>query len=201
MLCREAGPEIQRLFRNQFSRAAYNQLNQPVETARKHLTEGRREAALIGYRDALSRQPDNWVLLGEVARFVSAGLHDHEAGLELARRALAINPVSAEMWNTMGDCLVYLDRLDEAERAFLEALRLNPKDAGAEYSLIHILVRNNEPDAALRLIAKALIDDRTGEYRERLIQRQAEILARFDHVRQQRAQMLVDRFSGIARQR
>ncbi len=199
MLCRDAGPGTQHLFRNQFSKAAYSHLNQPLESARKHLTEGRRETALIGYREALNRQPYNWVLLGEVARFISAGLHDHEAGLELARRATAINPMSAEMWNTRGDCLVYLDRLDEAEQAFLEALRLNPKDAGAEYSLIHILIRKNKPDAALRLIATALIDDRTAEYRERLIQRQAEILASFDHVRQQRAQMLVDRFSVVAK--
>jgi len=196
LLCRDIGLETSDLFRSQFSWESYHRLNQPVEAARKHLKEGRREAALVSYRDALDLQPDNWVLLGEVSRFISAGLHDHEAGLELARRASAINPVSAEMWNTTGDCLVYLNRIDEAERVFLEALRLSPKDAGAEYSLIHILIRRNELESALRLIAKALIDDCTGEYRDRLIQRQAEVLARFDHVRQQRSQMLADRFSG-----
>lgn len=197
LLGHEVSDSMKDRFSNQFSRAAYEQLNQAVETARQNLTDGRREAALISYREALERQPYNWVLLGEVARLVSAGLHEHEAGLELAQRALAINPVSAELWNTVGDCLVYLERLDEAERAFREALRLSPHDAGAEYSLIHILIRKNEPEAALRLIAKTFVDDRTGEYRERLIQRQGEILSRLDHVKQQRAQTLVDRFSGI----
>ncbi|MEP6535987.1 MAG: SAM-dependent methyltransferase [Bryobacteraceae bacterium] len=199
MLCREVAPKAAHLFRTIFSRAAHEYLNQPLEAARKHLTEGRREAALVSYREALELQPDNWVLLGEVARFLSAGLHDHEAGLTLARRAAAINPISAEVWNTTGDCLVSLGRIDEAEQAFLEALRLSPREAGARYSLVDILMRRNQMEEALQLIAKVLADDRTGEYRDRLMQRQGEVLARFDHVRQQRSQMLADRLSGVPR--
>jgi tetratricopeptide (TPR) repeat protein len=199
MLCRDTGPATLSTFRDRFSRTAYDWVNQPLETARAHLKEGREEAALSEYREALARQPDNWVLLAEAARFVSAGLHEHEAALALARRALALNPASAELWSTAGDCLVFLDRLEEAEQSFLEALRLNPRDAGPRYSLVHILMRRQETGAALRMIAEALIDDKNGEYRERLLQRQGEILGRMDHVRQQRTRMLVNRFSGTAR--
>lgn len=199
MLCRSAGEETRRVFRNRFSRAAYDWANQPLDAARTHLKEGRLEAALCAYRDAVSRQPGNWVLLTEVARFVSAALHEHEPGLDLVRRALALNPASGETWNTLGDVLICLERVPEAEQAFLEALRLNPRDAGARYGLVHILMRKNEPDAALHTIADALAHDKTGEYRDRLLQRQSEILARGDQVRQQRGQMLADRFSGIVR--
>jgi tetratricopeptide (TPR) repeat protein len=158
---------------------------------------GRLEAALASYEEALRRQPYNWVLMNEVAQFLTFSLRDPLAGAEMARAALACNPTcSAPLWNMLGDSLFELGRVEESRQAFLRALRINPDDGQAHFNLTFVHVRTREHEAALRRIAEALALDRAGTYRERLLQTQSEVLAHLARRHQQEALRATNRVSA-----
>jgi len=160
-----------------FGKAATEEVQGPARLARALAGAGRVEAAASAYQKALERQPLNWLLLGEAARFATFALSSPAAGLALARQALALNPAcSAELWNTLGDALFALDRVDEAHKAYERALRINPNDVRGHYNLAFVWSRRQEPDRALAAIGRGLALDAAGEYREGLLQKQAEIL-------------------------
>jgi tetratricopeptide (TPR) repeat protein len=120
-------------------------------------------------------------------------MRDYVAGQELARAGLQLNPVWPDLWNTLGDCLFYLGRHDEAEGAFRKALHLSPVDVRAHYNLIYVYVQRLDYAAALRMVTEGLIHDKTGEYRQRLLEKQTEILDRLHQLRQQRSYLLANR--------
>jgi tetratricopeptide (TPR) repeat protein len=186
LLGRELPAGVVARFRELFGKAATEQVQGPARLARALAGAGRVEAAATAYRQALERQPCNWLLLGEVARFVTFALHSPASGVALARQALALNPAcSADLWNTLGDGLFALGRLEEARRAFLKALRINPNDVRAHYNLAFVHCQRQEWDLALAAIARGLALDGAGEYRDGLLQKQAEVLGQIAN-RQQR---------------
>jgi tetratricopeptide (TPR) repeat protein len=167
-----------------------------VELARQYSKAGRLEAALMAYQQALEQQPYNWTLMNEVAHFLTFGLRDAAAGRDMARAALACNPAcSADLWNMLGDSLFELGRVEEARQAFLRALRINPDDVRAHFNLTFVHVRAREYTEALTQIAEALIRDKAGAYRERLLQSQAEVLSQLTRRHQQESLWMVNRVS------
>jgi tetratricopeptide (TPR) repeat protein len=199
LLGRRIAPEVIDRFHERFGKESFDWLAQPIELARAHIQEGRYEAGLEAYREALRRQPRNWVLLGEIARFLTLTIQDYAAGLELSRAALALNPISPDIRNTLGDSLFYLGRVDEAHQSFLHALELNPRDVRACYNLIYTFARSGDFAYALRMVAEGLLYDEGGEYRERLLAKQAEILDRLTQRRQQRLRLLANRSNTLMR--
>jgi tetratricopeptide (TPR) repeat protein len=168
-------------FRQVFSKEAYEERQEPVEVARACLQAGAVDAALTAYQKALERQPLNWLLLSEVAKFLTFTLKAPEAGLALARAAVELNPAcSAELWNTCGDSLFVLGRHAEARQAFERALKINPNDARAWYNLAFVYQQMNERGAALEAIAKGLLLDGPGEFRKQLFEKQAEIVGQVE---------------------
>jgi tetratricopeptide (TPR) repeat protein len=164
-------------FQELIGKAATEEVQGPARLARALAAAGRVEAAAAAYRKALERQPFNWVLLGEAARFTTFALSSPATGLALARQALALNPAcSAELWNTLGDALFALERFDEAHKAYDRALCISPQDVRAHYNLGFVFARRKEPERALAAIARGLALDTAGEFREGLLQKQAEIL-------------------------
>jgi tetratricopeptide (TPR) repeat protein len=162
---------------NRFSKASADFRSAPREEARKHLLAGRRDEALEKYRRALSIDPRNWTLLGEVAEFVALHVRDFSAGLELAQAALERNPwYSAWLWNVLGDCLYCLERYDAAHEAYLQAERIDPGDARAQLNLAYTLLQRSQYREALDAIARGLHGDTTGAYRQRLLDKQQQIL-------------------------
>jgi tetratricopeptide (TPR) repeat protein len=196
MLGRNIAPETIEAFHKQFGKAAYEWLHEPEEQARNLLRQGRNEAALWSYREALQRQPNNWCLMGEIAKFLTFTLRDYTAGLEMAKAALEVNPCcSADLWNTFGDSLFCLEQVEEAQRAFQQALEIDPTDVRARFNLAYVCSHRNDQAAALKMIAEGLSLDKRGEYRERLLQKQGEILNRLAHRYQQEARFMADRVS------
>jgi tetratricopeptide (TPR) repeat protein len=131
-----------------------------------------------------------------VANFLNYGLRDPQAGLEMARAALALNPrCSAELWNVCGHCLWSLGRIREAQGAYERALQVNPDDVMGRYSLAWVYLHYKEHGEALRLIAEGLARDWRGDYRERLLQKQAEVLADLARRSRQEYQALINRVS------
>ena len=71
-----------------FSKAAYDGRNEPLLRAREWAKVGRFEAALASYREALQRQPLNWVLMNEVALHLTHSLRNPHAGVDMAKVCL-----------------------------------------------------------------------------------------------------------------
>lgn len=169
--------EVVSRFRLWFDKSAYDWLHEPANRARHCVRSGRLELALSQYRDALDRQPLSWVLMNEVARFLTVNMRNPPAGADMARMALALNPTcSSDLWNTLGDALADNGQLAEARHAFCRALEINPRDARARYNLAWTHLREGNVHAALSMTADGLALDQTGEYRERLLRLQQDAL-------------------------
>jgi tetratricopeptide (TPR) repeat protein len=189
--------ETTKLFCQRFSKEANDWLQQPVALARANLQHGRIEAALAAYHRALERQPYNWILMNEVAMFLTFTLRSPAAGIKMAKAAIDLNPnCSAELWNTLGDAWYEVGKIAEAKGAYQRALRINPSDIRGRYNLAWVLNHERRYRQALAVIAEALAMDETGEYHERLMKKQSEILARLAMRNQQRLLLQANRVSN-----
>jgi tetratricopeptide (TPR) repeat protein len=153
-------------------------LDAPQEEARAHLAAGRRSETLDAYRRVIERNPRDWQMLGEAAEYIGLQLGDHGAGLEIVRAALERNPWrSAWLWNILGDCLFYRNKLAEAHAAFVQAQRIDPEDPRANLNLAYTLSAQDDQAGALAAIARGLAGDGHGNYRPRLVEKQGQVLA------------------------
>jgi tetratricopeptide (TPR) repeat protein len=192
--------EIVLKFWERFSEATYIHLNEPVAHARACARAGRFELAATFYNQALERQPRNWVLLNEISMFLTFSLRDLKAGIDMAKQALALNPTcSAELWSTLGDGLFEFGRTEEARSAYLKALEVNESDVRARYNLAWCHVRERNFPAALEIISEALALDKTGEYRDRLMHKLAEVMQHVGLRHQQEYLLLINLVSRYAK--
>ena len=186
-----------------FSDAAHEKLQEPINNARGCAKAGRFEMASSYYQECCLRlQPRNWVLLNEVAQFLTFQMRDPKAGANLAKIALSLNPTcSAELWNTLGDALYEWGRTAEARGAYEKALSVNAADVRSRFNLAFVHVREKNFDAALKRIAEAFTLDKTGEYRERLMQKMQEVLQHVAHRHQQEYLLLINLVSRYAKKK
>jgi tetratricopeptide (TPR) repeat protein len=188
-------------FEAQFGEDAYKRMQEPIQKARACAKGGRFELAAGFYREALHLQPRNWVLLCEVSQFLTFQMRDPKAGADMAKVALALNPTcSAELWNALGDALYEFGRTAEARSAYEKALSVNATDVRARYNLAWAHTREKEYPAALQRIAEALALDKTGEYRDRLLQKQQEVVARQTQRHEQEYLLLINLVSKYVKQ-
>jgi tetratricopeptide (TPR) repeat protein len=173
------GPEGAReAFLRAFSLSEQRAMDAPVEEARQHIEAEQLEAAMAAYRRAVEARPRDWLLLGEVAEFLTRRLSDYKGGLELARLALEINPwCSAWLWNLLGDALYALDRFDEAHECYLSAERIHPADVRTNLNLAYSYLQMGRHRQALEAAAVGLAYDGQGIFRERLLAKQQHILS------------------------
>lgn len=177
MLCRSELPRTRGCFLKRFSSESLKFFESPIEAAVRHQAAGRNDQALEYYRQALERNPHNWHLIGQAAEFVSLQLRNFEAGLQLIRSALEHNSCySTWLWNVLGDCLFCLERFSEAHEAYEEAYAINPDDARTNFNLSYTLSQMGRYEESLRVIAHALANDPQAIYRERLLNKQQQIL-------------------------
>jgi tetratricopeptide (TPR) repeat protein len=152
-------------------------LDAPRDEARAHLAAGRRNEALDAYRRLIERNPGDWQMLGEAAEYIGLQLGDHAAGLQIVRAALERNPwCSAWLWNVLGDCLFYRNRLADAHAAFTQAQRIDPDDPRSNLNLAYTLSAQDDQPGALAAIARGLAGDRHGHFRPRLLEKQGQVL-------------------------
>ena len=119
----------------------------------------------------------------------------------MAKAALSLNPTcSAELWNTLGDGLYEWGRTEEARSAYHKALAVNSTDVRSRYNLAWVHTRLKDYPAALDMIAQAMSLDKTGEFRDRLLHKQQEILARLAQKNQQEYLLLINLVSKYAHQ-
>jgi tetratricopeptide (TPR) repeat protein len=193
LLGHELPLEVVGAFTERFGEEAHRRLQEPIEKARACARAGRREMALGFYREAEALQPTNWMLLCEISQFLTFILPDPKAGANAARAALALNPTcSAELWNALGDALLRLGRLEEARSAYEKALAVNPTDVRAQLNLACVHNGLRDYPKALRCIAEAFALDKTGQYREAVMQKLQEILARLTQRNQEEFLLLIN---------
>jgi tetratricopeptide (TPR) repeat protein len=89
-----------------------------------------------------------------------------------------------------------MGKLTEAKGAYQRALRVNPADVKSRYNLVWVLLAERRYQAALGMVAEALALDETGEYYERLLKKQNEILGRLSQRNQQKQFLLANRVSS-----
>ena len=192
--------EVRSRFTERFGEDAHKKLQEPIQKARACARSGRFELASAFYRDALKLQPRNWVLLAEVSQFLTFSMRDPKAGADMAKVALALNPTcSAELWNALGDALYEFGRTAEARSVYEKALSVNAADVRARYNLAWVHNRERDYPAALQRIAEAFALDKTGEYRDRLLQKQQEVLGRLALRHQQEYLLLINLVSKYAK--
>lgn len=77
-----------------------------------------------------------------------------EVALELFDRGLAIDPEHADLHNDRGAVLARMERYEEAEAAFLEAVRLAPDDPTVQENLARLYQRTDQPELRDAAIAR-----------------------------------------------
>jgi tetratricopeptide (TPR) repeat protein len=131
-----------------------------------------------------------------VALFLTFNFRHVDMGIAMAKLAVGLNPsCSPELWNTLGDALFEAGQTEEARLAYQRALRINPGDVRARFNLVWVLARQGQHRQALAMVAEALGLDETGEYYERLLKKQNEILGQLNQRQRQKQLLLANRVS------
>ena len=91
-------------------------------------------------RQLLRDDPTDAEAMVEIAKLLFAE-RDYRGTEELLRRAVALRPASPDVHYSLGNALMSLERILEAEQAYLQAARLDPE---------HFKARNNAGLCALR---------------------------------------------------
>ena len=198
LLAREPDAATVQQFKSRFSKTLFDWTHQPTETARELRRNGRHDSAMACFREALVRQPSNWALCVEVANHMLSR-NEPESAKSLAESALRLNPLSSEAWNILGDALWALDSTGQAHRAFLQALHVYPADVRARHNLVYTFSKLGDLASALQMIAEGLCLDTPCHYRDRLLERQREILARIDHRQKTQSRIMSERSLGFQR--
>lgn len=177
LVSRGASPRTTEAYHSRFSEEAWKYFQEPVEAARRHVAARRLQEALESYQSALARAPRNWELIGEVSDFLAIHLRDFDASLQLARAALERNPMySSWLWNILGDSLYCKNLFQEAHQAYLQAERIDPYDGRTNLNLAYTYLYFGEHQSALEAIAKGLAGDKRGIFRDRLLEKQQQVL-------------------------
>jgi tetratricopeptide (TPR) repeat protein len=172
-----APTEVIQVFETIYSKEDTERVEAPHRAARELARDNHYEAARASFAEACRLQPFNWILLETIGLFLANTLHEHDAALEVAQRALLLNHLAPELWNLLGDCHFNMGDMAAAEQAYREAVRLNPREARAFANLAYVFLKRGENAEALRVIGQALALDRVGEMREELLSKQAEALS------------------------
>ncbi len=108
--------------------------------------QGRPEEAITLIDHAITLKPKNSTTLAAKSDLLRRQNNLVEAA-KVAEAAVAANPSSAEAQFARGRALQATGSFDQAEHAFNEVLRLNPRAAAARVELARMRVRERAPDA------------------------------------------------------
>ncbi|HMD53384.1 MAG TPA: tetratricopeptide repeat protein [Phycisphaerae bacterium] len=109
-------------------------IQQAFDLALQHHRDGRLVEAEKFYRQILVHQPDNADAL-HLLGVIAAQTGKQEAGAELIKRAISLNPNSAVFYINLSIALVNLHQSEAAMDASLQAVRLNPASSEAHNNL------------------------------------------------------------------
>lgn len=120
-----------------------------------HHRAGRFADAENLYRAILHEQPDHGVAL-HLLGVLTGQRGNHQAAIDLIRRAIAIDPTNADFHSNLGKFLIELGDPDAAIAACRKAIALNPSLADAYLNLGVALQAQDQLDAAIDAFRRAL---------------------------------------------
>ena len=106
------------------------------------------------FRHAISIHPNNSVILNNLGNVVAG--QDRDEALQLYRRALSVDPVSAKLHTSYGNALLGFGKVDEAIYHYREALHRDEKLQEAHYNLGTALSQRGEVQTAIRHLREAV---------------------------------------------
>lgn len=192
----QVGDEVLTTFGNLYDKEAWDAIEAPYRAALELQQAGQHEAARWKFEEAHRMQPYNWSLMEAIVAFLSYSLAEHDAGLEVAKRALQLNHLSPRLWNLLGDCYYGLDALEPAQQAYQQAARVSPANARARANLAYVFLKRGLPGDAIRAIGEALALDRTADYRDELLAKQMEALQAMEASQARNAYGNINRLGG-----
>jgi tetratricopeptide (TPR) repeat protein len=199
LLAKRAMPVTERAFHSSLDWEIHQVINGPQEAARQHIDAGRFDKALLAYQDALRARPRDWALLGEIAEFLTRRVADYESGRKMAEAALVLNPwYSVWLWNVFGDALYAMDRFAEAHQQYLKAETMEPNDVRTALSLGFSYYQLGQPERAMLTLARGLAQDGSGLFRDRLLEKQQQILTGITALRRNEQEWLARRARRLA---
>jgi len=199
LIAKRGMPSTEMRFHETFSWESFRDMNAPQEQARKELEAGRLEQAGRAYEQALAVRPRDWALLGEIAEFLLRQASDYEAGRRMAETALSMNSwYSAWLWNLLGDALYALNRFAEAHEVYLKAEGMSRNDVRTALNLGYTYWELDRPAQALESLARGLANDVSGQFRERLLEKQNQILTGLSQQHRQEREWLVRRAARLS---
>lgn len=150
---------------NSFLKAAQLQPLDPeplLNLGRSYRKRGKLDEAEDVFRKVLqvdSNTPDAIYNLGAILAYRP---EKYEEAGELLQKALDLNPMDSNAWNSLGNLKVREEKYVEAAECYLKCTQLDPDFFGAWVNYAHILsFYLDRPDEALEVYAKALKLDPT----------------------------------------
>jgi len=109
------------------------------------------EGAETAIQEALRLEPGNVDAIDQAAN-VASTLGRLDEAISLSQQAVALDPLGLGPLARHGGNLIAVGRLDEAEAAYRQVLTLDPAYPFTRFGLAVVLMRKNQPAAALREI-------------------------------------------------
>jgi TolB-like protein/DNA-binding winged helix-turn-helix (wHTH) protein/Tfp pilus assembly protein PilF len=109
--------------------------------------------ANASYQRAVALEPGNPEGV-RLAALSAAELGRFDEALQLARRAVDLDPLNADSWENLGEVEFYMGHLDQAAADGKKSLELNPDFWGGPILLTRIYLLQGQPQDALREIER-----------------------------------------------
>jgi tetratricopeptide (TPR) repeat protein len=126
-----------------------------LELAFLHRDQGHYDEAVSEFRAVLKGQPQNPVVMNDLAWFLgsdpAATPAARREALDLARRAVTIRDDLAPLWNTLGVILYHEGQLDEARSAIERSMRLNGGGDGFDWLYLARLAHRRDDRLEARI--------------------------------------------------
>jgi tetratricopeptide (TPR) repeat protein len=117
--------------------------------------EGKLEAAIAEYREALCIRPDYFQATCDLGVALDRR-GDTDAAVAYLREADRLRPSNARVHLNLGEALAHQGHLDEAVALYREGLRLQPNFPNLHFSLGVALLRQRKVDEAIEELTKAV---------------------------------------------
>jgi tetratricopeptide (TPR) repeat protein len=121
--------------------------------------EGKHEEAIVEFKKALEKDPEQANIMGNMADSYSK-LNKNEEALEIYKKAIALAADNAALYTNMGVILSKMGKNAESQEAFKKAAALNPAASAQNfYNIGATLVNNGKAQEAAESFKQAITAD------------------------------------------
>ena len=113
-----------------------------LDSGRQLDQQGKHLEAIEEYKKALTKDPDQTLVMANMAESYSE-LNKNDEALEIYKKAIAIKPNDADLYTNMGAILSKMGKNAESQEAFKKAAALNPANSAQSYYNIGVTLVNN----------------------------------------------------------